>query len=563
MKKSLILSVLFSFLCLSTLMAQPAPVKKAAKSMFKLTTFDAEGKVLATSYGAFVSAEGDGLSTWTPFVGASSATVIDAQGRKYDVDCIVGANEIYNVSKLRVKVPEGKKMAIVPMIVASSAIETGGETWLVGYDIKAPSAKKYSPSKVETFQDNLPYYIFEETADDEMAGSPFLNSMGELIGLMEPAKKRTDLYCASSQYAIKMEPTGLTANEATMKQTDMRIALPKDQNQALLALVMSQNKASSPKYLATSEEFIALFPTSYQGYKAKADYYLQKEEFAECDQVMKKAVEICDEKDEVHYAYSKMILEKMTSGYDSIYTEWNYGKAIEEIDLAYSANPLPIYTLHKARILYGEKKYKESYDAFMSVSNTNMRSGDCFYGAALCLQELKEPQEKILALLDSAVACYPADSYPSYAAPYLLIRARQLDSMGQSRKALSDLFTYEKALNGRCNAEFYYEREQVGLRSKSYQTALNDIAHAAAIAPQEGTYLAELALLNVKLNKFEEGETFAKLCIERFPEYGDGYAICGLALINKGDKKEGLTFLEKAKEMGSPMAEPLIEKYSK
>ncbi len=233
-----------------------------------------------------------------------------------------------------------------------------------------------------------------------------------------------------------------------------------------------------------------------------------------------------------------------------------------EIEAAFAANPLPIYTVHEAKILFSQQKYQESYDTFIAVTKTNMRSAECFYDASLCLQALKEPEEKVLALLDSAVACY-SDPYPADAAPYFLIRARQLNSMGQARKALNDMLAYEKAVNGRCSAEFYYEREQVAAKAKVYQTALNDIAHAAAIAPQERTYLAELALLSVKVNKLEEGESFAKLCMERFPDYGDGFAIYGLALIQKGNKKEGLTYLEKAKEMGAEMAEPLIAKFSK
>lgn len=560
MKKKFIFTILAAFVCLTTALAQPSPVKKAAKSMFKLTTFNAEGKIINTAYGAFVGSNGECLSTWTPFVGASSATVIDAQGRKYDIDCIIGANEIYNVSKFRVKVPADKKMAITPLAIASAPIAEGGETWLVSYDVKAPTAKKYTPAKVETFMDNLPYYIYEQTAEDEMAGSPFLNPLGELIGLMEPAKKRTDLYCASSQYAMKMEPTGLTANEATIRQTDIRIALPSNQNQALLALVMSQNDVASPKFLATAEEFISLFPTSYEGYSSKADHLIAKNDFAAADAIMKEGIEKSEKKDEAHYTFSKIIYGKTVNYGDSIFPDWNFARSMEEIDAAYTANPLPLYNMHKAKILFAQQKYQEAYTTFMDLTKTNMRSGECFYDASLCLQALKEQDDKVLALLDSAVACY-SEPYKSDAAPYLLVRGRKLDEIGQSRKAMADYMEYEKAMNGRCSAAFYYEREQVLVRAKAFQPALNDIAHATALAPQERLYLAELALLSIKLNQQEHGEQFAKLCMERFPDYGDGYAIYGLALIRKDNKKEGMTYLEKAKEMGSEMAQPLIEKY--
>ena len=101
-------------------MAQSSAVKKAAKSMFKLTTFDANGNLLHTGYGAFVDANGTCLATWEAFIGASKANIIDAQGRKYDVDCLIGANEIYNVSKFKVVVPEEKKMAITPITIAQT-----------------------------------------------------------------------------------------------------------------------------------------------------------------------------------------------------------------------------------------------------------------------------------------------------------------------------------------------------------------------------------------------------------------------------------------------------------
>ena len=94
---SFVICLTFALLPLPSI-AQPSAVKKAAKSMFKLTTFDASGNLLHTGYGAFVDANGTCLATWEAFIGASKANIIDAQGRKYDVECLIGANEIYNVS---------------------------------------------------------------------------------------------------------------------------------------------------------------------------------------------------------------------------------------------------------------------------------------------------------------------------------------------------------------------------------------------------------------------------------------------------------------------------------
>ena len=554
----------FLLLCLLPLtsMAQSSAVKKAAKSMFKLTTFDANGNLLHTGYGAFVDANGTCLATWEAFIGASKANIIDAQGRKYDVECLIGANEIYNVSKFKVTVPAEKKMAITPIAIAQTKIEAEGESWLIEYDIKNPVIKKYQPSKVESFQNDLPYYIYEQTASDELAGSPFLNSNGELLGLMQPAKKRTDVYCPSAQYAMSMTVSGFTSKQATMRLTKMRVALPDDFEQAVVALYMNQGNNTNGNILGMADEFINKFPTASEGYNSKALYLSDKGQFAEAAKVMEEGIEKCEKKDEPHFDYSKLIFNKLLYNNDSTFTDWTLDKAIAEADAAMSVNPLPVYNLHKGKILYTAKKYDEAYNIFLDVTKTNMRSADCFYNASLCLQANNAPKEKVIEMLDSAVAFFP-QPYKADAAPYLMLRGKYLDDNGMYRKAVADYTEYEKLMGNMVNGNFFYLKEQAELKAKLYQPALDDIDKAIALAPKEQLYYAEKAMLQVRVNKIDEGMATAQLCMSRFPDYGDGHAVYGLAQILKGKKKEGMATLEKAKELGSEMAEPLMEKYSK
>ena len=543
-------------------MAQSSAVKKAAKSMFKLTTFDANGNLLHTGYGAFVDANGTCLATWEAFIGASKANIIDAQGRKYDVDCLIGANEIYNVSKFKVVVPEEKKMAITPIAIAQTKIEAGSDSWLIEYDTKNPVIKKYQPSKVESFQNDLPYYIYEQTASDELAGSPFLNNNGELLGLMQPAKKRTDIYCPSAQYAMSMTVSGFTSKQATIRLTQMRVALPDDFNQAVVALFMNQGSSANDNILGMADEFISKFPTASEGYNSKALYLSNKGQFAEAARVMEEGIEKCEKKDEPHFDYSKIIFNKLLYSNDSTFTEWTLDKAIAEVDAAMGVNPLPVYNLHKGKILYTAKRYDEAYNIFIDVTKTNMRSAECFYNASLCLQANNAPKEKVIEMLDSAVACFP-QPYKADAAPYLMIRGKYLDDNGMYRKAAADYSEYEKLMGQMLNGKYFYLKEQAELKAKLYQPALDDIDKAITLAPNEQLYYAEKAMLQVRVNKIDEGMATAQLCMTRFPEYGDAHAVYGLAQILKGKKKEGLATLEKAKELGSEMAEPLMEKYSK
>lgn len=83
------------------------------------------------------------------------------------------------------------------------------------------------------------------------------------------------------------------------------------------------------------------------------------------------------------------------------------------------------------------------------------------------------------------------------------------------------------------------------------------------LAPKEPTYYAEKASLELRVNMMDDAIKTATKCIELAPEYADGYLILGLAQINKGDKANGMSNLEKAKELGHVQAQAMIEKYSK
>ena len=83
--------------------AQPS-VKKLGKSIFTLTTFDKDGIIKSSdTYGVFVGSDGEAISLWTPFIHADSAIVMNSNGEIMEVVSIIGANELYNVCKFKVK----------------------------------------------------------------------------------------------------------------------------------------------------------------------------------------------------------------------------------------------------------------------------------------------------------------------------------------------------------------------------------------------------------------------------------------------------------------------------
>jgi tetratricopeptide (TPR) repeat protein len=79
--------------------------------------------------------------------------------------------------------------------------------------------------------------------------------------------------------------------------------------------------------------------------------------------------------------------------------------------------------------------------------------------------------------------------------------------------------------------------------------------------PQETLYYAEKASLEVRVGLFDDAIATSTESISINPEDSDGYLFLGLAQCLKGNKKEGIPNLQKAKDMGNTQAETLIEKY--
>lgn len=399
-----IFTIIVALLCSITMMAQPSPVKKAAKSIIKVTTFSADGNILSTGYGAFVDADGTAIAAWTPFKGAYKAVVIDGQGKKYDVESIYGASSIYNIIKFKVKVEE--KSTIVPLKQETSSQAVGTEAWCVLYDVKKPTFVKLPSVKVESFMNDKPYYIYEQAdrlIDEKHIGAPFLNAEGQLMGLTNTSNTRTDLYVASSLFAETLQPTAFSSNDNTLRETNIRIALAKDYSQAMLAMMLASQRNDTINFPQTIDEFITMFPDKEDGYTQKANYLLGVGDLAGADKAMEKALEVTSQKDNILYFYSKLIYNKETL-LSSLNSEgWTLDNSLDKINQAIEINPLPLYRVHKGKVLYSQKKFNESLTEFEEVAKTDFRDADVFFFAFQCMKNIGTEQTKQLEMLDSAI----------------------------------------------------------------------------------------------------------------------------------------------------------------
>lgn len=536
--------------------AQPSAVKNAAKSVFKLTTYNADGTVLSTSHGVFVGNNGEAISDLKPFIGASKAIVTDSKGREMNVERIMGVNDIYDVAKFKVN---GKT---IPLNVAQSASASGSQAWLVSYAEKSPTITAATVKNVETFMDKYSYYIFSLAVPENTNACSFVNSEGQVIGIMQPSTTSTDIHATDAKFITELQTTGLSVEDETMKKIGIPPSLPTDKSQALLTLMMAAQANDSIKHAAIVSDFINQYPTSVDGYTAQAQIYLDANDFESAEKEMKTAIKKVENKDEAHYNYSKIIYNKEVYKSDIPYAAWNLDKAFEEINKAYAINPQPSYQHQQALITYAKGEYQKAYDMFMDLTKTSIRNPELFYNASQCKQMLKAPMKEVIALLDSAITTTDTLRLRE-AAPYFLARAEAYVTTDSFRQAVFDYTRYEILVNGNVNANFYYIREQAEVKAKLYQQALIDISTAIMLAPKEPTYYAEKASLELRVNMMDDAIKTATKCIELAPEYADGYLILGLAQINKGDKANGMSNLEKAKELGHVQAQAMIEKYSK
>lgn len=534
--------------------AQPSWVKKASKSVFALKTFKADGSLLQSGNGFFVSETGEAVSNFAPFRGAARAVVFDAGGKEYEVDYMLGANETYDVAKFHVNIKKSQ-----PLMLATTPQPVGTQVWQLPYR-EVKRVPQGSVSKAETFQGEYGFYTVALTMSDGNVGTPLLNDAGVVVGLMQqPAAPDDSLnYAVSARFADSLRIGGLSLNDPALRSTAIRKALPDEESQALLTLYVAASSVDSLSYVRMLDDFITKFPQSQEGYVYRAQQAAGSLRLADADRDMAEALKVAAKPDQVHYSYSRMVyqtavLQPQAAG------EWTLDKALGEAEAAWQQNPLAIYSQQKGYVLFAQGKYAEAYNAYEQVFDSLMLQPDLYFEAARC-KELMGDTVARLSLLDKVVDTF-SKPYLKEAAPYLLVRAQANLEAANYRKAVTDLNDYESLMKTQVNDRFYFIRYQAEMGGRLFQQALNDINQAISMQPDEVLYHAEKAALQVRVGYFDDAIETARECIRLAPDNSDGYLFLGLSQCLKGNKTEGVANLQKAKELGDPQAEELIEKY--
>ena len=318
---------------------------KAAKSVFTLKTFGADGHLTGSAIGFFISEEGDAVSSFTPFIGAVRAVVIDASGKELPVEHMLGANEMYDVAKFRVT---GKKLQ--PLQVVSGGMPLlsegvgGTPVWLLPYSVSKPAAVSGQIAKAETFQESYAYYTVRMQMPENTVGCPLLNANGEVLGIMQqPARQGDTLsYAISAAFVADMKITGLSLNDASLRKTGIPMAMPDGKEDALLMMYMAGSTLDSLRYQHVVDDFIAKFPKEEEGYINRAQLAFNGNRFADAARDMEKAISVSSPKDNAHYAYARMIYQKELFKSSIPFEEWSLDKAVEEANEAIQALATPV-----------------------------------------------------------------------------------------------------------------------------------------------------------------------------------------------------------------------------
>lgn len=549
-------------------MAQaPKWVDKAKRAVFSVVTYDANDKILNTGNGFFVSEDGVALSDYALFKGARRAVAVTPDGVSMPVLSIMGANDMYDVIKFRVATNVKKVPALVPATVAPAV---GATVYVLPYSTqKDRSYTTGTVNAVDAFSEKYGYYTFGIRLKDKMVSCPVVNEEGQVFALAQKASGKdtaTICYGVDAGFALAQSVNALSLNDLTLNNIGIKKALPDTEEQALVFLFMASSQVTPEQYAQLLDDFIAAYPNSADGYLRRATNQLyQSQDDASMERVvadLDKALQVSSKKDEVYFNRAKMIYNYMLSRPEKVYKEWSYDKALDEIRKAIALQPLPVYTQTEGDILFAKQDYPAALQAYEQVNRSELASAATFFSAARTKELMQAPAEEVLALMDSCMSRF-TEPYTQEAAPYLLERARVRMDAGKARAAMLDYDAYYKVVNGEVNDVFYYYREQAALKAKQFQRALDDMAKAIELNPEDLTYRAELAVVNIRVGRNEEALKVLREALAKDANYAEAYRLMGIVQVQLKQHGEACASFAKAKELGDPNVDELIEKHCK
>ena len=120
----------------------------------------------------------------------------------------------------------------------------------------------------------------------------------------------------------------------------IRKALPADEADIRTFLFMTAARSDSATYNQYLNDYAEQFPKSSEPYTQRADFYMAHGNYAAAEEDMNAAMDVAEKKDEVYYAFSKLLYElNLKPGY-TVYKDWDMNKSLSLAGEAYKQKSL-------------------------------------------------------------------------------------------------------------------------------------------------------------------------------------------------------------------------------
>lgn len=555
--------ILVALTALGTLAQKPADLNKAVVNVI---TYDAAGNILHNSYGFLLGSDGEAVAAFQTFKGASRADVINWQGQVSQVKRIVGASSEYDLVRFTTDIPTKKLIGLEP---AATAVDKGQAAQVAYYSTAKKTLPEAATIKAADAYNGHFYYELSTPNEERFFGCPVLNAEGRVVALVQKNVQKD----ATTACAVDINfATSLTVNAMGIFNADLNaIRMPKllpltsEEEAYSYVYMLAHAQMDADLVMPVADDFIAAFPNNTKIYGDRATFLAGKGNYAGAAAELEKGLSMAtDGRAELLNTQSVLMYNKVLAGGDDLYPAWTLDAALLSAQQAAETNPQPIYILQQGQVLFTLQRYREAYERFAEVNNSEMASAQTFYFAANALERAGGEGAEIIALLDSAVSRLDKP-YNADAAPYLLARAQHLDNAAQHRRAVMDYNEYEKIVGTlNLNDYFYYLRMQAEIGSHMYQQALDDASTAILRAPTpavKADYLFERGCLQLQVGLLDEAIASFDEVISLNADYADAYKLCGVAYGEKKQKQKALQYLQTAKDLGAENVDELMANY--
>ena len=554
--------------------ATPKWMDKSKNAVVRITTYGKDGAQIATGTGVFVSEAGDVITGYTLFEGANTAKVTDAEGASFPVTHIIGADELYDVIKVRVGVT-GK---VRYLNMASDPQAVGSISYLLPYTTaKKASSQQSTITEVSKLKDPYSYYKLSLPLEGDKVNTPVLNAEGEVFGLVQAdASGKKDIsFAVSAAYAgsLSMSPTDFL--NSTYNTIGIPKAWPANVEEAQVALFLKNSVEDAKTYLNTLNDFIATFPDAPDGYVSRANHYAvhraelasspeeQKEYLKRAIDDIETATRHSDKKGEALYNKAKLIYGVAATDTTLNDQTWTLESALEIARKAIAEDNLPAYHQLVGDICFAKKDYEAAYEEYMTINNSPEATSASYYWAAKAKENIPGFNiGDVIALLDGAIdKC--GLPLTAEAGQYILERIDWKLRLSLFAEAVADYDLYYKAMKGSVGSDFFFYREQTKFRAGDMDGALADIREAVRISPNVVDYRAEEASILIRMKNYTDALSSINETLRLAPDYAACHRLKGVCYVRMNKTQEACEALNKAKELGDPLAERLLKEHCK